>query len=127
MAYTRPHRVPQEFEPDPRPDADSFVYCKGCGEPLPGEARHQPPRVKVVVMMCAGCRAIHGHPLIPRPGAPSFCYRCGTRDEILVERGTWPVTYHVCPRCLPTKAARYRAGNFTSVDPTPVIWTHTRR
>jgi hypothetical protein len=127
MSYIRPPRVPQVFEPDLRPDADSFVYCKGCGEALPGEARHQPPRVKVVVMMCAGCRAIHSHPLIPRPGAPSFCYRCGTRDEILVERGTWPVTHHVCPRCLPTKAARYRAGNFQHVDPTPVISTHAQR
>jgi hypothetical protein len=127
MPYTRPPRVPQEFEPDPRPDADSFVYCKGCGEQLLGEARHQPPRVKVAVMMCADCREIHGHPLIPRWGAPSFCYRCGTRDEIFVERGTLPARHHVCPRCLPTKAARYRIGNFKKVDPTPVIWTRLER
>jgi hypothetical protein len=127
MSVSRFARVPIEFEPDPRPDADSFVYCKGCGKQLVGEARRQPPRVVVAVMMCAGCQQIHGHPLIPRSGAPSFCYRCGTRDEIFVERGTWPATHHVCPRCLPAKAARYRAGNFKTVDPSPVIWTHVER
>jgi hypothetical protein len=127
VTYTRPPRVPAEFEPDLRPDADSFVYCKGCGEALLGEARHQPARVKVVVMMCEGCQEIHGHALIPRSGAPSFCYRCGTRDEVFVESGTWPVTHHVCARCLPEKAERYRAGNFERIDPTPVIWTRVER
>ena len=109
-----------EFQPDPRPDADKFVYCKGCGEPLVGERRHQPARVVVAVMMCEDCQKKHGHELIPRSGSPSFCYRCGSPDEIFVERGTSPITHHVCPRCLPERAARFRTGNFTGVDATTV-------
>lgn len=119
MLTSRTHhpRVPMTFEPDSRPNAETFVYCKGCGQPLEGEARHQQPKVKVVVMMCAACREIHGHPLVPLPGTPTFCYRCGTKDEIFVEPGTWPVTHHVCPRCLPDRAGRYREGNFNPEDP----------
>jgi hypothetical protein len=31
-----------------------------------------------------------------------------------VERGVAPITHHVCPRCLPERATRYRSGNFKS-------------
>jgi hypothetical protein len=117
MAFSRYQRIPMVFEPDLRPDADSFVYCKGCGHPLSGEPRRQQPRVPVAVMMCEPCRQRHGHALIPRPGAPSFCYRCGAQDEIFIEGGMAPVTHHVCPRCVPERAARYRGGNFKRLDP----------
>src|SRR3954447_23348041 len=118
MAYTRRPHIPMQFEPDPRPGADAHVYCKGCGHPLDGELRHQPSRVQVTTMMCEACREIHGHALIPKPGTRSFCYRCGAEDEIFIERGTWPMTHHVCPRCHPARADRYRAGNFTAPEPT---------
>src|SRR5947209_364751 len=117
MSYSRQPRIPMVFEPDPRPDAENFVYCKGCGQQLAGEPRHQRPKMPVAVMMCQSCRTAHGHALIPRPGAPSYCYRCGGRDEIFIERGVSPVTHHVCPRCVPARAARYRGGNFKRFDP----------
>jgi hypothetical protein len=71
-------------------------------------------------MMCRECQEIHGHPLIPKSGAPTFCYRCGGPDEIFEAPGTSPAIYHVCPRCLPDRAARYRAGDFDAPQPTPV-------
>jgi hypothetical protein len=89
-----------------------FVYCKGCGVPLTGEPRYLPPRAAVTIMMCGACRQTHKHALIPTTGSPTYCYRCGGRDEIFVERAQAPITHHVCSRCLPERAARYRSGNF---------------
>jgi hypothetical protein len=63
-------------------------------------------------MMCESCRNLHSHQLVPTPGSPSFCYRCGEPDAVFVEKGFSPATYRICPRCLPDRAARYRAGNF---------------
>ena len=110
-------RVPQVFEPDSRPGADAFVYCKGCGQPLQGQSRHPQARKAVTVMMCESCVEEHGHALMPKSGSQSYCYRCGGPDELFIEQGISPVTYHVCPRCVPDRAARYRAGNFNAVDP----------
>jgi hypothetical protein len=108
-------RTPEVFAPDSRPGADAFVYCKGCGAPLEGEARHVGYKHVVNVMMCEPCRQIHGHQLIPASGTASYCYRCGGPDEIFVGHGIAPATYHVCPRCVPDRAARYRAGNFDAL------------
>ncbi|MDQ2743840.1 MAG: hypothetical protein M3Z66_16305 [Chloroflexota bacterium] len=119
LSNNRRQRVPQVFAPDPRPSAEEFVYCKGCGQPLEGQTRRQEHRAVVAVMMCEPCRARHGHQLIPESGEPSFCYRCGGPDEIFIELCFSPVTYHVCPRCIPERAARYRAGNFELQEPVP--------
>jgi hypothetical protein len=108
----RPQRVPEVFAEDARPGADTRVYCKGCGDPLDGHPRHMSGRTPVTVMMCDSCRERHGHDLMPSAGSPSFCYRCGGADEVFVSAGQSPITYHVCPRCVPDRAARYRAGQF---------------
>lgn len=108
----RARRVPPVFEPDLRPGAEESVYCKGCGTPLAGQPRHPVQRTKVTVMMCEPCREAHGHELVPRPGTPSFCYRCGGSDTIFIEPGVAPVTYRICPRCVPERAARYATGDF---------------
>ena len=114
----RAEREPQVFAQDTRPGADSYVYCKGCGTPLESRERLAKPRAIVAVMMCQACREEHGHDLMPSPGAPTFCYRCGRLEEIAIEPGTTPITHHICPHCLPERAARYRAGDFS--DPQPV-------
>ena len=95
-------------------DPDSFVYCKGCGTPLESRARLSKPRAVVNTMMCEECREKHGHALMPAPGEPTFCYRCGGPEEVFVTPGISPATYHICPRCLPERYARYQAGDFDS-------------
>ncbi|HLJ66358.1 MAG TPA: hypothetical protein VKX16_03240 [Chloroflexota bacterium] len=110
-------RVPEIFADDPRPGASDFVYCKGCGEPLESRDRFTRAGPVVAVMMCDACRTAHGHDLIPSSGSATFCYRCGGPDEIFVTKGRWPETHHVCPRCLPSRAVRYRAGNFAPLQP----------
>jgi hypothetical protein len=65
-----------------------------------------------MVMMCEACRGIHHHSLMPQPGSPTYCYRCGTLEEVFIEPGTSPATHHVCPRCLPDRVVRYRSGDF---------------
>jgi len=107
-----PHREPEAFAPDMRPGADAYVYCKGCGAPLEERSRLSKPRAVVDVMMCEACQEKHGHCLMPVSGAPTYCYRCGTLEEVFVEPGQSPITRHVCPRCLPDRVARYRAGDF---------------
>lgn len=115
----RAQRVPEGFEPDARPGADAYVYCKGCGKPLESRDRLTRGRAVVDVMMCEACREVHGHPLVPTPGSPTFCYRCGGPEEVFVEPGTSPAIRHICPRCLPARAARYRAGDFAEPVPEP--------
>jgi hypothetical protein len=114
-------RVPEIFSPDPRPGADTFVYCKGCGQPLESRDRFSRSRPTVTAMMCDACREIHGHDLIPKAGFPTFCYRCGGPDEVFVSTGISPSTYHVCSRCLPDRAARYREGDFGPNRPAEVL------
>jgi hypothetical protein len=63
-------------------------------------------------MMCESCIEKHGHRLMPKPGSPTFCYRCGRAEQVYVAPGISPTLYHVCPRCLPERVARYEAGNF---------------
>lgn len=115
--YNRLRREPEVFAVDPRPGADTFVYCKGCGSPLEARARVSQPRAVIAFMMCEACREIHGHQLIPMPGAVTYCYRCGGPDDVFVTAGTSPITYHVCPRCVPDRAARYRVKNFEAPPP----------
>lgn len=111
--YVHPEQLPgDEFTADPRPGADQFVYCKGCGQRLEGQARRVPRRKVVTVLMCEACQKFHGHSLIPTAGSPTYCFRCGTADETFTSEEFGHPTYHVCPRCLPDRAARYRAGNF---------------
>jgi NMD protein affecting ribosome stability and mRNA decay len=100
------------FAPDDRPGADTFVYCKGCGTPLEGRARLAKPKASVDTMMCDSCIEIHGHRLMPKPGSPTFCYRCGGPEDLFESPGISPTLYHVCPRCLPERVARYRSGDF---------------
>jgi len=114
-----PRRVPEIFTDDPRPGANAYVYCKGCGHVLESRDRFLRSRPAVTVMMCDSCREIHGHDLIPKSGSDTFCYRCGGPDEVFISTGLWPETHHVCPRCLPTRAERYRSGNFAPPDPPP--------
>jgi hypothetical protein len=95
-------------------ERDSFVYCKGCGTPLESRARLSKPRAVVDTMMCEDCREKHGHALMPAPGEPTFCYRCGGPEEVFVTPGISPATYHICPQCLPERYARYQAGDFDS-------------
>lgn len=116
MPYNRAHREPEVFAVDTRPGADGFVYCKGCGTELEGRGRVSQPRARVSFMMCESCREKHGHDLMPMPGSPTFCYRCGGKDEIFVGSGIAPITYHVCPRCVPERAARYRAHDFETPE-----------
>ena len=108
----RQQREAEPFAPDTRPGADEYVYCKGCGTQLESRARLAKPRAVVEFMMCEPCREKYGHALMPTPGAPTYCYRCGTLEEVFVAPGVSPATYHVCPRCLPDRAARYRTGDF---------------
>jgi hypothetical protein len=117
------------FAEDPRPGADAYVYCKGCGQALESRARISRPKAAIAFMMCEPCRTIHGHPLIPSPGAPTFCYRCGTPEELFTSEEQGHPTYHVCPRCLPDRVARYRAGDFDPPDSTPTAqsWYLARR
>ena len=112
----RSQRVPQVFAADARPGVDAFVYCKGCGDALVDQPRHQERRGGVTTMMCAACQTQHGHVLIPEPGAPTFCFRCGRPDVIVVEKGFSPTIHHLCPRCVPDRYARYRAGNFRTLQ-----------
>src|SRR5579859_3773696 len=76
--------IPEVFSPDLRPGADTYVYCKGCGQPLERRDRFTRPKPSVSCMMCESCREMHGHDLVPTPGAPTFCYRCGGPDELFV-------------------------------------------
>jgi hypothetical protein len=115
----RPRSAPDVFAPDTRPGADEFVYCKGCGQPLESRARLSKPKVVVDTMMCEACREVHGHALMPSPGSPTHCYRCGGLEEIFEGPGISPVIYHVCPRCLPERVARYRKGDFETPMRTP--------
>lgn len=108
----RPRSEPDVFAPDTRPGADAFVYCKGCGTQLESRARLTKPKAVVDTMMCEKCIEIHGHPLMPKPGSPTFCYRCGGPEETFEAPGISPAIYHLCPRCLPERAARYRSGDF---------------
>jgi len=112
---SRPQRVPEVFADDVRPGADTFVYCKGCGVPLEGQPRHQERRVAITAMMCEPCQERFGHALVPGPDAQSFCYRCGSPDVIVIEHSFSPVTHRLCPRCVPERLARYRAGNFRTL------------
>jgi hypothetical protein len=98
--------------PEERPEEELYVYCKGCGQRLESRARLSKPKAVVSTMMCESCREIHGHALMPRPGAPTFCYRCGTEEQSFVAPGISPAIYHVCPRCLPDRIERYSAGDF---------------
>ncbi|GAC1508381.1 MAG: hypothetical protein NVS2B16_05150 [Chloroflexota bacterium] len=95
------------------------MYCKGCGVSLQDRV-NVPRRAVVITMMCDPCREKHGHDLMPTPGAPTFCYRCGRPDELFVMGGISPVTYHVCPHCVPERAARYRTGDFEVPAPSEV-------
>ena len=111
------HREPMVFSPDPRPGADSFVYCKGCGHPLESRDRVSHRRVAITAMMCDACREVHGHDLVPASGARTFCYRCGEQEEVFVTMDFAPITYHLCGRCLPERAERYRKGDFNPPEP----------
>jgi len=111
-ANSRPQREPEIFAPDERPGANEFVYCKGCGIQLESRARLSKPKAVVSAMMCEPCQEKHGHALMPLPGSPTFCYRCGQAEEVFIAPGTSPAVHHLCSRCLPERAARYRAGDF---------------
>ena len=119
MHTSRTQRIPEVFVADTRPGADQFVYCKGCGISLSDQPRHQERRVTVTTMMCEACQQRHGHALMPQAGAPTFCFRCGGRDVIVVEGGFSPVTHHLCPRCVPDRLARFRSGNFRTPQENP--------
>ncbi|MGI8828101.1 MAG: hypothetical protein ACR2JC_21215 [Chloroflexota bacterium] len=115
--HNRWRREPQVFATDERPGANTFVYCKGCGKQLESRARVSQPRAAITSMMCEPCCEIHGHQLMPSPGSPTFCYRCGRPDQLFVSDGFSPVTYHVCPNCVPDVANRYRAHDFETPKP----------
>ena len=117
----RPRSEPDVFAPDNRPGADTFVYCKGCGTQLESRARLSKPKAVVDTMMCPSCVEKFGHPLMPSPGAPTFCYRCGGAEEVYHATGIAPATYHICPRCLPERTARYRSGDFEVPMRVPVV------
>lgn len=116
----RSRREPEIFAPDTRPGADTFVYCKGCGTRLEDRSRLQKPKAVIASMMCEPCQEAHGHALMPSPGSPTYCYRCGTLEEVSMEPATTPITHHICPRCLPDRATRYRAGDFAEPVKAPV-------
>jgi hypothetical protein len=103
-----------------RSSDDSFVYCKGCGGQVESRSKLQRPCVVVEYMMCESCRERHGHALIPSPGAPTYCFRCGRKEEIFIEPSVSPITHHVCVRCLPEQAQRYRSGDFAPPPKDPV-------
>lgn len=109
----------QSVTRETRSSSESFVYCKGCGTQLESRSRLQKPRVVVDFMMCESCREIHGHALMPSPGSPTFCYRCGQEEEIFMEPSITPITHHVCTRCLPERAERYRRGEFGTPEKVP--------
>jgi hypothetical protein len=113
----RSEREPDVAAAEDRPDA--YVYCKGCGKPLESRARLAKPRAVVDAMMCQACQQEHGHALMPSSGSPTFCYRCGRREEVFVEPGTPSVTHYICPHCLADRAARYAAGDFTEPQKAP--------
>jgi hypothetical protein len=115
----RPRSEPEVFAPDTRPGADEFVYCKGCGKQLESRARLSKPKAQVDTMMCPECVEKHGHALMPSPGSPTFCYRCGGPEEVYEAGGISPAIYHICPRCLPDRRARYQAGDFEVPMRTP--------
>ena len=119
-ASNRPRAEPEVFAPDDRPGADEFVYCKGCGTQLEARARLTKPKAVVDTMMCQKCIDKHGHRLMPTPGSPTFCYRCGRAEDVFEAGGISPAVYHVCSLCLPDRAARYAAGNFE-----PLMRTNT--
>jgi hypothetical protein len=121
VSRNRADREPEAFAPDTRPGADTYVYCKGCGKPLESRSRLTKPRVVIDAMMCEACQEIHGHALMPSPGAPTFCYRCGRPEVVFIEPGTTPITHHVCPHCLPDRAARYGAGDFSDPSRAPAM------
>lgn len=104
-----------------RAPTDAFVYCKGCGTQLESRSRLQKPRAVVEFMMCEPCREKHGHALMPSPGAPTFCYRCGQEEEVFIEPSTTPITHHLCIRCLPERAERYRRGEFGIPEKVPDV------
>ena len=95
-------------------EREAYVYCKGCDTQLESRSRLSKPRTVVNSMMCEACREKHGHALMPAPGEPTYCYRCGTLEEVFVTPGIAPATYHICPQCLPDRYARYSAGDFDS-------------
>ena len=125
VSSSRSQREREVFAPDTRPDADTYVYCKGCGKPLESRARLAKPKAVVDAMMCEPCQQEHHHALMPTPGAPTYCYRCGRLEEVFVTPGTSPATHHLCPRCLPERAARYRAGDFET--PQKVVTPEARQ
>jgi hypothetical protein len=102
------------------PSDDSFVYCKGCGGPLESRSKLLKPRVFVEYMMCESCRESHGHAMMPSPGSPTYCFRCGRKKEIFVEPSVSPITHHLCVHCLPERAQRYRSGDFAPPPKDPV-------
>lgn len=116
---SRSEREHEGFATDTRPGADAFVYCKGCGKQLESRARLSKPRAVVDAMMCEPCQEKHGHTLMPLPGSPTFCYRCGRPEEVFIEPSTTPITHHICPHCLPERSTRYRAGDFAEPQRTP--------
>ena|SRR5579884_3167461 len=119
VSKNRPQGEGDTVVTETRPDVEAYIYCKGCGTPLGPRSKLSRPSAAVIVMMCETCQGIHGHSLMPRPGAPTFCFRCGTEEEVFVEPGTSPATHHVCPQCLPDRAARYRAGDFVEPPKVP--------
>ncbi len=116
---SRSQRVVEVFAADVRPGADALVYCKGCGDPLTGQPRIQERRVTITTMMCESCQELHGHALMPGAGAPTFCFRCGGQDTVVIEKAFSPITHRLCPRCVPERLARYQAGNFNAPQVTP--------
>lgn len=111
-----PSKSAQREQVSATQNPDAWVYCKGCGQPLESRSRLK-PRAVVDAMMCEPCRQKHGHALVPAPGEPTFCYRCGTPEDTFVSGDFSPATYHVCPKCLPDRHARYSVGNFEPPEP----------
>ncbi len=105
MPATKDRVKPQDEQivRETRPSEDSFVYCKGCGTQLESRSKLQKPRAVVEYMMCEPCRERHGHALMPSPGSPTYCFRCGRKEEIFVEPSISPITHHLCVHCLPSE------------------------
>jgi hypothetical protein len=110
----------EQIVQETRPSEDSFVYCKGCGTQLESRSKLQKPRAVVEYMMCEPCRKRHGHKLMPSPGSPTYCFRCGRKEEIFIEPSISPITHHLCVHCLPERAERYRSGDFAPPPKEPV-------
>jgi hypothetical protein len=115
----RSRRDTQSTVVENRPEPNAYVYCKGCGAQLEDRSRLQRPKVMIEAMMCEPCQSQHNHALMPSPGSPTYCYRCGTLEEIVMEPSTTPITHHVCPACLPDRLERYRAGDFAPPPKAP--------